>query len=84
MFSGYVKTRESPYIQVTIWVNTIPSHIDTRAILSRYKGSYMLYEDGFQMVSKIYIYTPSNIHTLLVLKKMRNLDCRYPNGIMKR
>lgn len=57
MFSGYVKTRESPYIQVTIWVNTIPSHIDTRAILSRYKGSYMLYEDDFQMVSKIYIYT---------------------------
>jgi hypothetical protein len=36
---GYVKVRESLYTQITIWVNTILSHIDTRVVLHRYESS---------------------------------------------
>lgn len=33
IFKGYLKVRESLYIQVIIWANTIPSQINTKAIL---------------------------------------------------
>ena len=42
-FGGYVKVRESLYIRVIIWVNTILNHIDTRAISPRYEGSCIVY-----------------------------------------
>ena len=43
IFGGYVKVRESLCTRVSIWVNTILSHIDTRAILLRYKDFLMVY-----------------------------------------
>ena len=42
-YGGYVKARESLYIQVIIWVNTILNHIDTKAILPSYEGLCMVY-----------------------------------------
>ena len=40
---GYVKVRESVYIQITIWVRTILNHIEISAILPKYEGSCMVY-----------------------------------------
>ena len=42
MFGKYVKVRESLHTRVNIWVNTILSHIDTRAILLRNEGYGMV------------------------------------------
>ena len=41
--SGYLKVKESMYTKVSIWVNTILNHISTRAILSTYEISYIIY-----------------------------------------
>ena len=35
ILGGYVKTIESLYARLIIWVNTVLNHIDTRVILSR-------------------------------------------------
>ena len=43
IFGGYLKTRESFYTWVIIWVKAILSHIDARVVLPRYKlGSCMV------------------------------------------
>ena len=39
ILGGYLKMKESLYIQVTIWVNTILNHIDTRENLPRCEDS---------------------------------------------
>ena len=39
----YVKVRESLYICVVIWVNTILNHTDTGSLLPRYVGSCVVY-----------------------------------------
>ena len=43
IFGEYVKVRESLYTQVIIWVDNIMNHIDTRVILPRYEGLYIVY-----------------------------------------
>ena len=43
IFCGYLKVREYLYTRVTIWVNAISNHIDTKAFLPRCQGSYMVY-----------------------------------------
>ena len=47
IFIGYNTVRESLYMQV--WVNIILDlhHIDTRAILPRYEGSFMVYRPNW-------------------------------------
>ena len=45
IFGGYVKVRESLYIRVTIWVNTILHHI--RTIVPRYEGSCIVYRSEY-------------------------------------
>ena len=42
IFGGYIKVRGSLYTQVLIWVNNILKHIETRVIIPRYEGSYMV------------------------------------------
>ena len=43
IFGEYVEVRESLYIQVVIWFNTILNHIVTRAVVPRYQGFCMVY-----------------------------------------
>ena len=50
IFDEYVKVKVREYsnTQVIIWVNTILNHIDIRASLFRWKGSYMVYRSECQ------------------------------------
>jgi hypothetical protein len=43
IFGGSVKMRESLCTQVSVWVNTILNHIDTRKIFPWYEGSCTVY-----------------------------------------
>ena len=44
IFGRYVKVRESLYVQVVIWIDTMSlNHINTRVILPRYESSSMIY-----------------------------------------
>ena len=52
IFGGNVKVRESLYTQVLTWVNTILKHIETRAIIPRYEGSYMVYRHEWSQQHK--------------------------------
>ena len=61
--------RESLYTQLTIWVDTILSHIDTRTILPRYEDSCTLYRFEQYWQHK----HPSNIHTLSRLENVKIL-----------
>jgi hypothetical protein len=62
---GYLKVRESLYIRVIVWVNTILDYIGIRTILTKYEVCYMAYSPQ-SIANKQNIL---NIHTLLVSKQ---------------
>ena len=68
ILGGYLKMKESLYIQVIVWVNTILNHIDTRSLSPRCENSRMVHilEWYWNKIS-------SNIHTLLVMEKYKIL-----------
>ena len=77
-YGGYVKARESLYIQVIIWVNTILNHIDTKAILPSYEGLCMVY-----WLKWYWKYAYCRIPILYWYQNMRIPNYRYLSGIKK-
>ena len=90
---GGAKVKISLYTQVAIWVDTIPkkNHIDIKAILPRYGGSYMVYRPEWYWKQKhcqiliCYWYQKKNeiliVDTQIISKKRTTIHTGAKDGI---